>query len=147
MGVASQDNLLSTERGLEELVDAMRAILRYAENTVDFDDAQLALLGWAGRALGIALTAPGQCRNLEASQQGDGWVFLDWKKPIEGGAVASYRIERRERPTGDYMIVGDAHETEKILINQERGKDWEYRVIAVNKAGVSVPSNTVAVVL
>ncbi len=30
---------------------------------------------------------------------------------------------------------------------QERGKDWEYRVIAVNKAGEGLPSNTVDAVL
>jgi hypothetical protein len=40
-----------------------------------------------------------------------------------------------------------AVESEATLNNQERAKDWEYRVIAVNKAGEGVPSNTVAVVL
>ena len=135
------------DAGLEELTDALKAILRYAENTVDFDDDLLKLLGWAGRKAGVALEAPGQCRNLEAAQQGDGWVFLDWKKPTDGGAVASYKIERRERPAGDYEQVEDAYETEKVLINQERGKEWEYRIVAGNKAGEGPPSNTVMVVL
>ena len=31
--------------GQEELTDAMKAILRYAEDTVDYNDAQLTLLG------------------------------------------------------------------------------------------------------
>ncbi len=31
--------------------------------------------------------------------------------------------------------------------NQERGKEWEYRVIAANKAGDGPVSNTVAAVL
>ena len=150
--VAAAKAALSTavtikDAGLEELTDAMKAILRYAENTVDFDDDLLKLLGWAGRKAGLALEAPGQCRNLEAPQQGDGWVFLDWKKPTEGGAVASYKIERRERPSGDYEQIEDAYETEKVLINQERGKEWEYRIVAGNKAGDGPPSNTVAVVL
>ena len=40
-----------------------------------------------------------------------------------------------------------ALETEATLNNQERGKQLEYRVVAVNKAGESEPSNTTAVVL
>jgi hypothetical protein len=133
--------------GLEELIDAMKAILRYAENTVEFDAALLALLGWAGRAVAAALAVPGQPRILEAPSQGEGWVFLDWKKPADGGAVASYKIERRERPAGDWMLADLALLSEATLTSQERGKDWEYRVIAVNLAGEGVPSNTVAAVV
>ena len=48
---------------------------------------------------------------------------------------------------GDWMLVHMAVESEATLNNQERGKDWEYRVIATNKAGESTPSNTVAAVL
>jgi len=40
-----------------------------------------------------------------------------------------------------------AIESEATLNNQERGKDWEYRIFATNKAGESVTSNTVAAVL
>lgn len=133
--------------GLEELVTAMRADLRYAEDAVNYDDAKLSALGWSAKAAPTALEVSGQARALEAPQQGEGWVFLDWKKPADGGAVAAYKIERRERPAGDWMLVSMAIESEATLNNQERGKDWEYRVIATNKAGESVPSNTVAVVL
>ena len=133
--------------GLEELTDAMKAVLRYAEDTVNYNDAQLSLLGWGGIAAPTALEAPGQARTLEIVSQGEGWVSLDWKKPADGGAVASYKIERRERPAGDWMIISLAMESEATLNNQERGKDWEYRVIAVNKAGEGVPSNTVAAVV
>ncbi|WP_417910851.1 fibronectin type III domain-containing protein [Candidatus Electronema sp. PJ] len=37
--------------------------------------------------------------------------------------------------------------TEAIINNQTRGKEFEYRVIAVNKAGEGGPSSTVTAVL
>lgn len=37
--------------------------------------------------------------------------------------------------------------TEATLNNQERGKEWEYRVIAANKAGEGEPSIAVMAVL
>ena len=132
---------------LEDLVTAMKADLRYAEDKVGHDDAQLSVLGWGAKAAPTALQAPGQPRSLEAPRQGEGWIFLDWKPPVEGGMVAAYQIERRERPAGNWMLAAMAIESEATLNNQERGKDWEYRILATNKAGESTPSNTVAAVL
>ncbi len=133
--------------GLDELVDNMTDVLRYAENTVDDDNAKLSLLGWGGKAAPTPLEVPGQPRTLEAPQEGEGWIFLDWKKPVDGGTVASYKIERRERPAGPWVIAGMDIKSETTLTNQERGKEWEYRVIAVNAAGEGPASNTVAAVL
>ncbi len=135
------------DAGLEEMVNAMNSILRYAENTVDFDDDQLKLLGWAGRRPRTPPEPPGQPRTLEAPRQGDVWVFLDWKKPIDGGTVAAYKIERREMPSGSWQEIKTVFESEVTLTGQERGKEWEYRVIAANKAGDGPASNTVAAVL
>ena len=132
---------------LEELITAMRADLRYAEDAVDYDDSKLSALGWAAKADPTALEIPGQPRALEAPSQGEGWVFLDWKKPADGGAVAAYKIECRELPGGGWTLISMAIESEATLNNQERGKDLEYRVFATNKAGEGVPSNTVAAVL
>ena len=145
---AAAEQVTATKNaGMEELVIAMRADLRYAEDAVSYDDAKLTALGWGGRAEATALEVPGQARALEAPQQGEGWVFLDWKKPADGGAVAAYKIERRERPAGPWTLISMAIESEATLNNQERGKDWEYRIIATNKAGDGMPSNTVAAVL
>lgn len=144
---AAEQATVTKDAGLEELTDSMRAVLRYAEDTVDYDDAKLSLLGWGGKAAPTALSPPGQARTLEIPNQGEGWVFLDWKSPSDGGKVASYKIERRERPAGDWTLISMAIETEATLNNQQRGKDWEYRVIAVNKAGEGMPSNTVAAVV
>ena len=145
---AAAEQVTATKNaGLEELVTAMRADLRYAEDAVNYDDAKLTALGWGGKAAPTPLEVPGQARALEAPQQGEGWVFLDWKKPADGGAVAAYKIERRERPAGDWTLISMAIESEATLNNQDRAKDLEYRVIATNKAGEGVPSNTVAAVL
>lgn len=144
---ASEQATATKEASLEEAVNAMQSILRYAENTVDFDDDQLKLLGWGGRRARTPLDPPGQPRTLEAPRQGEGWVFLDWKKPTDGGTVAAYKIERREQPSGAWQEVKTVFESEATLTGQERGKEWEYRVIAANKAGDGPVSNTVAVVL
>ncbi len=144
---AAEQATATKDAGLEELTDAMKAVLRYAEDTVDYDDAKLSLLGWGGIAAPTALQAPGQARTLEIITQGEGWLSLDWKKPADSGKVASYKIERRERPAGDWTLISLAMESEATLNNQERGKDWEYRVIAVNKAGEGTPSNTAAAVV
>jgi len=47
-------------------------------------------------------------------------------------------------------MVLDRHspiETESTLVDQPKGKELEYRVIAINKSGKGSPSNTVMVVL
>lgn len=137
----------SKQASVDETITAMKSVLRYAEDAVQGDDAKLAQLGWGGRAVAHPLQVPGQPRLLETLQQGAGWLTLDWKKPADGGAAASYKIERRGRAEGDWKLAGIAIETEVTLNNQERSKEWEYRVIAINKAGEGVPSNIVTAVL
>jgi hypothetical protein len=104
-------------------------------------------IGWSGRKTPQELVAPGQCRTLEAPRQGEGWVFLDWKEPIDGGKPAAYKIQRRERPAGEWQDVAVAMDSETTLVDQPRGKELEYRAVAVNKAGDGEPSNTVLAVL
>ena len=144
---AAEQAVVDKNAALEALVDDMKADLRYAENTVNYDDAKLKLIGWGGRSAATALVPPGQARTLEAPRQGEGWVFLDWKDPVDGGAVAAYKIQRRLRPDGPWLDIGLAIESETTLANQERNKEWEYRVVAVNKTGEGMPSNTVMAVL
>ena len=132
---------------LDSLIEAMKTDIRYAENTVDFDDDKLKLIGWAGRKTPAALQVPGQSRLLEAVRQGDGWVFLDWKKPADGGRVAAYKVMRRERDGGSWAEIATAVISEATLVDQPKGKELEYQIIAVNKAGDGEPSNTVMCVL
>ncbi|WPD21637.1 MAG: fibronectin type III domain-containing protein [Candidatus Electrothrix scaldis] len=133
---------------LDDTMTDMKSIIHYAEDTVHGDDAKLSELGWGGRAEPRALQVPGQPRLLEIPEQGAGWLTLDWKKPVAGGAPASYKIERRELTEGGtWDLAGIAIETEATINNQEHGKEWEYRVLAINKAGEGEPSNTVTAVL
>ncbi len=140
-GTAAKDD------ALQGLMDLMKADLRYAENVTRFDDGKLQLLGWGGRRSRTANDLPGQARTLEVLREGDGWVFLDWKEPVDGGKVAAYRVQRRRREDGPWTDAGMAVESEITLNNQEKGVEFEYHVIAVNKAGEGPPSNIVRAVL
>jgi len=144
---AAEAATTAKDDALEDLVDAMKSDIRYAENTVDFDDDKLKLIGWAGKKAATALQPPGQSRLLEAPKQGDGWVVLDWKAPIDGGTPSAYKVMRRERPAGAWEDVATAVITEATLVEQPKTKELEYRIISVNKAGDGEPSNTAMVVL
>ena len=132
---------------VEEGSDVLRVSYDYGETVTAPTYAQLPLIGWDKRKAPSAIELPGQARVLEIPSQGEGWVFLDWKSPADGGKVASYRIERRERPAGDWAVVDVAIKSEIMLANQERTKDWEYRVVSLNVTGEGIPSNTVAAVV
>jgi hypothetical protein len=56
-------------------------------------------------------------------------------------------VQRRERPEGAWREVATAIETEATLVEQPKGKELEYRVIAINKSGEGAVSNIVNVVL
>ena len=71
-----------------------------------------------------------------------------WKNiPVDGGAPSAYKVMRRKRPEGAWSEVATAVVTEVTLVEPPKGKELEYRIIAVNKAGDGEPSNTVMVVL
>lgn len=144
---AAEQTTAAQNEALQTLTDDIKADQRYAATTVNYDDDQLKLIGWGRRKAKTSLEAPGKVRSLEAPREGEGWIFLDWKEPVDGGAVAGYKIQLRERPCGAWGDVGMATESEITLSNLERGKEWEYRVLAVNKAGEGEPSNTVMAVL
>ena len=142
---AAKQATATKDEALEELTELMKTDIRYAENTVNFDDDKLKLIGWSGRKTATTLQSPGQTRLLEAAKQGAGWVFLDWKQPADGGKVSAYKVQRR---IGDrWEDVATAILSEITLVDQPRGQKLEYRVIAINKSGDGPKSNTVSVVL
>lgn len=144
---AAEQATTTKDEALEELVEAMKADIRYAENTVNYDDDKLKLIGWAGKKTATPLARPGQARLLEAPKQGDGWVFLDWKAPFDGGKPKAYKVQRRNRDNGSWSDVATAIISEATVVEQPQKQELEYRVIAVNKSGEGSPSNTVMVVL
>ena len=56
---AAEQAVVTKNEVLQVLVDDMKADLRYAENTVNYDDAKLKLIGWGGRSAATALVPPG----------------------------------------------------------------------------------------
>lgn len=144
---AAESATADKKAALDSLVEALKSNIRYAENTVNFDDDKLKLIGWAGRATSVSLLPPGEVRNLEVLKQGAGWIVLDWKKPVDGGAVTAYKVMRRERPAGEWESVATAVVSEATLVDQPTGKELEYVVVAVNKAGEGAPSTTQMAVL
>jgi len=136
----------SKDEALAELIDSLKSDLRYAENEVNHNDEKLKLLGWNGRAKRGG-EAPGQVRNLEASRQEQNWVFLNWKRPRDGGRVTAYKVQRRLREQEDWIDVTTALGGQITLRNEPRGEALEYRIVAINISGEGTPSNTVQVVL
>lgn len=134
-------------QALAQLVTFMKTDLHYAEDKVDGDDSFLRLIGWSGRRAPMPLQPAGQALLLEARRQGEGAVDLAWKPPVDGGKPHACRVQRRERPEGPWAELTTVFETQATLTDQPRGKEYEYRIIAANKAGDGEPSNRVMVVL
>lgn len=133
---------------IELMEDEMHDNIDCAEVTVDGDDAKLKLIGWSGRAEPQKLQPPGQTRVLEIIKQGAGWVMFDWKEPSDGGKVQVYKIMRREvKDGGDMKEAGSSVLSEATLVEQPRGVELEYAVIAVNKAGEGESSNSITITL
>ena len=63
------------------------------------------------------------------------------KKPVVG------QLEKVLLKIRGWQDVATAIETESTLVEQPKGAELEYRVLAINKSGEGSPSNTVMVVL
>jgi len=126
----------------------MKDDLRYAEQASDFDDTKLKTIGWGAPRAGTPLTAPGRVPDLSILDQGPGAIKLAWKKPTDGGAPSAYEIHRRDAgDTNPHVIVESIADRKAELTSQPRGKELEYVVRALNKAGKGPLSNTVAATL
>ncbi|VFM98896.1 MAG: Fibronectin type III domain-containing protein [Candidatus Kentron sp. G] len=100
-------------------------------------------------ASGRARFPPGRTRDLRIKEQGEGWITLYWEKPADGGKVTAYKVVFRERgvDNDDWNNEGTSLTTELTLTGQPQGKELEYAVVAMNKAGEGEMSNTVIATL
>ncbi len=137
------------DEALQSLIDGMRAVLRYAEDATQYHDGKLKKLGWGARKPRSELQVPGQAGVLEVKREGPGWVYLDWKKPADGGVVAVYHVQvlRKGEEDDAWRDVATCFDTMAVLSDQDRGIELRYRVVTANRAGRGVPSNAVAVSL
>jgi len=143
---AAEQAVADKDAALANLTELMKTDLRYAENTVDFDDAKLKLLGWSAKAAPTELKAPGQTLSLEVPTQGEASLTLSWQAPIDGGKVSAYRVVRRIEEGAD-EDVATAVKPEASLTDQPLRTKLAFKVIAINKAGQGPESNTIEVVL
>lgn len=145
----------SKQQALTALQAEMKRQLKQSQVDTSDDPEELNYIGWGPRAAEQPLTTPGQPMALKSVSEGAGTLEIGWKRPARGsgGRVRTYIIERRELTideTGDWGRWRQAAislQTRASLKDQPRGVQLEYRVKAINKAGESQPSNTIAVVL
>lgn len=133
------------DESLELLNNALISNLRYAENEVNFNNDLLKLIGWGSQAAPVALQPPGEPRTLEVVRQGEGWVYLDWKEPAEGGKVAAYKVQRSMDGAITWKDAAVTIGSEYTLHKQPRGRNILFQIVAFNKAGEGTPSNAVGV--
>lgn len=129
------------------LKQAMKDDLRYAEVAVHMNDEKLKSLAWAARRVPKAVAAPGQARELVIVAEGPDWVKLKWKAPNKGGKVLVYRVEQSDAASNGYKFVAASMMKTVLLENLPRGVELTYRVVAENKSGEGMGSNSVRMVL
>jgi len=144
-------------RGLvNDVCDATKSLIELAVNRYKDDDAKLRQIGWGERADPKSLK-PGQPRKVHVTEQGAGSVEIDWLAPAKEattGDVAAYRILRETRNENTHEPIEDfgawesvAFKSQALLMNQPRGVEIRYRIIASNTNGDGPPEDAELVVL
>lgn len=93
------------------------------------------------------------CSRFSAPAGGGGAREEGGGEETPPGEVGFYRVERRKRTLagqqtedwGFWQVT--TTDTEITLLDLERGVEHDFRIVAVNAAGDSIPSNVVTVVL
>ena len=104
---------------------------------------------WSAAASLMPASAPSAPRNLTSPTlvaRGDGYVSLGWLPPVSvnGDAVARYVVEYKHAGESDWRRVNAAATPATVSVmvrNLQNGTLYSFRVLAVNRAGESAPSN------
>ncbi len=142
----------SKRQSLNSLKRLMKNYLEKSEVDIAVNPEKLSLIGWSPRQQPQPIETPGQPVNLHPDCEGPGTIRLIWDSPTGDSPIRNYVIEKRiyledNGRFGPWQIAGTSFDNETNLKNQPTGIQLEYRVKAVNTAGESPYSNTVAVVL
>lgn len=131
-------------RSLDSLQTIMKGCIK--KSIVDTKDnpAKMALIGWGPRANPHPESVPGPPKNLITTKK-DNLLYLLWEKPASN--VNCYIVECRVQSNktllfGPWQITATSLDTNIELKSHPKAIYCEYRVIAVNSAGKSMPSNT-----
>jgi len=134
---------------LRILINLMKNCIKKSLVDTRGNPTKMALIGWGPRANPHPKSVPGPPKDLIAEKRNN-LLYLIWKKPSNGYEVKCYIVERRIQSKvnqcfGLWQIVGSSIDTDIELENQLKGVNLEYRVVAVNSAGKSMPTNTITV--
>lgn len=75
---AFREQHAAKDEALEDLIDGVKADLRYAEVVMRDQPEKLSRLGWGPRRGSSALEPPGETRDISIVTEGDTWVILRW---------------------------------------------------------------------
>uniref|UniRef100_H2YFD5 Titin n=1 Tax=Ciona savignyi TaxID=51511 RepID=H2YFD5_CIOSA len=96
-----------------------------------------------------ATEVPGSPDRLEVVDVTKSSVALQWRKPdIDGGSkILGYVIESLEKDQNKWMKRITVKEPQASITNLKEGKQYAFRVIALNKVGASDPREASSLVL
>ncbi len=148
----AQATLIAKEkqRALDELNKVLKGQIKRSEVDAASEPVKLTEIGWGTTAQRQPLTAPHQPTGLVCTSQGDGTASFEWEKAATGSRPTGYILQRRQasgagQEFGGWQLVDFYYDNMITASDQPTGVKLEYRVIATNPAGQSMPSNIVAV--
>ena len=94
--------------------------------------------------------APGPPQNLRVENVTSSSCTLVWSRPLNDGGseIKGYYVERSSDKSRSFVKVNrdPISKTQETYTDLEKDRKYEYRVLAVNEAGIGKPSETTSFV-